>query len=300
MTLRALQAIRKSVMAVLVPRALYPDRPDTPHLPIGHVSFYTTIGTGFLCDPAGIVITAGHVVTDMLEQYALFENEMLTRHMREPLLLFQQQFLAPEVRPADRPPDDGRGVWISQLTLPVASVLRDRGSDLAALYLRNPLKPPRDAWSLQLARIATSPVTLGDEVVACGYPFGEAMNTQGSGLSHPPSFSRGIVSAIIPEWSAPHDQWTHIRFDATILPGNSGGPLCDLRTGHVVGVVSTTTVLRFTDSARNDRGIPVGFPQAVPLNHVRRFLAEARTRRADAIDLRTAWLGRPPVPDQPT
>ncbi|MDQ0138889.1 S1C family serine protease [Cupriavidus necator] len=69
----------------------------------------------------------------------------------------------------------------------------------------------------------------GSEVVAVGFPFGIG-----------PSVSAGVVSGLDREFVAPDNKRTLdklIQFDAAVNPGNSGGPLVNLR-GEVVGIVT--------------------------------------------------------------
>ena len=64
---------------------------------------------------------------------------------------------------------------------------------------------------------------VGDDVIAVGYPLGNAL----PGSS---TITRGIVSS----WRV-FDGVDYLQTDAAINPGNSGGPLID-RSGKVVGV----------------------------------------------------------------
>ena len=64
----------------------------------------------------------------------------------------------------------------------------------------------------------------GDEITAWGYPLG-------SFLGSDPTLTRGIISST----NRIFDDTKYIQTDATIAPGNSGGPVVD-RFGSVVGV----------------------------------------------------------------
>jgi len=74
----------------------------------------------------------------------------------------------------------------------------------------------------------------GDEVVALGYPLNSTSMT----------VTKGIVSALIA-----HNGLTYIQTDAALNPGNSGGPLLNLR-GEVVGM--STSVLRENDGEETE------------------------------------------------
>lgn len=102
----------------------------------------------------------------------------------------------------------------------------------------------------------------GDAVIAIGNPFG---------YSH--TVTSGIISAkgrVI--GSGPYDNF--LQTDASIHPGNSGGPLLDTR-GRVIGI----------NTAVSNEGAGIGF--AIPINIakevVRELLAYGKTKRP--------WLG---------
>jgi serine protease Do len=91
----------------------------------------------------------------------------------------------------------------------------------------------------------------GDLVLALGNPLGIAG-----------ALALGIVHVVERRRGAP--RW--IRADIRLAPGNSGGPLADVR-GRVVGVNTL---------------IANGLGVAVPVTTVLRFLADALPRRRDA------------------
>lgn len=103
---------------------------------------------------------------------------------------------------------------------------------------------------------------IGDAVIAIGNPFG---------YSH--TVTSGIISAkgrVI--GSGPYDNF--LQTDASIHPGNSGGPLIDTR-GRLIGI----------NTAVSNEGAGIGF--AIPINLaksvVKELLAYGKTRRP--------WLG---------
>ena len=88
-------------------------------------------------------------------------------------------------------------------------------------------------------------VRVGAEVIAIGFPLGSALGDE-------PTVSRGIISA---------KRDGRLQTDASLNPGNSGGPLLDM-FGQAVGVVVSRVE---TDSGRPIMGI--GF--AIPINEVK-------------------------------
>jgi S1-C subfamily serine protease len=91
--------------------------------------------------------------------------------------------------------------------------------DLAVLRVRL----PRGVDPLPLAD-ASSPPSVGDEVIAVGSPLGLAGTV-----------TAGIVSATDRQVQLGSTRASAVQTDASINPGNSGGPLID-RLGRVIGV----------------------------------------------------------------
>jgi S1-C subfamily serine protease len=98
---------------------------------------------------------------------------------------------------------------------------------------------------------STADLSLGDKVIAVGFPFGIG-----------PSVSSGIVSGLKRQFRSPDGQQTLtnlIQFDAAANPGNSGGPLVTM-DGEVVGIV--TAIL---NPSRQRVFIGIGF--AMPIEN---------------------------------
>jgi S1-C subfamily serine protease len=89
---------------------------------------------------------------------------------------------------------------------------------------------------------SSSDVTVGEEVLAVGYPYPFR-------IGEPATFTRGIVSAIRDTDYATGVLHKYIQTDAAINPGNSGGPLVNLR-GEVIGINTWGVVLVNIDGER--------------------------------------------------
>ena len=77
----------------------------------------------------------------------------------------------------------------------------------------------------------------GMEVSTCGFPLGNMLFEKlGTATS---SFSRGIISSIIPTPGATRDQVTAFQLDLRATHGNSGGPVFSPATGRVFGVLQS-------------------------------------------------------------
>jgi S1-C subfamily serine protease len=59
------------------------------------------------------------------------------------------------------------------------------------------------------------------------------------------------------------------QLDATVYPGNSGSPVYDPATGHVLAVINMTFVKSMKESAISN---PSGISYAIPVSYVRDLL----------------------------
>ncbi|MBI4132805.1 MAG: trypsin-like peptidase domain-containing protein [Candidatus Sungbacteria bacterium] len=139
-------------------------------------------------------------------------------------------------------------------TIAIASVLgRDENVDLALLKIERtnlPVVELGDSNEVALKR--------GEEVFAFGYPLGFKGDV---------TATRGIISArqIV-------DGVIYLQTDATIHPGNSGGPLVN-NLGQVIGINSL--VLAARGSKETIGGTGIGF--AIPVNVARGLIPELKT-----------------------
>jgi serine protease Do len=95
-------------------------------------------------------------------------------------------------------------------------VARDPDVDLALLSIQ--------ADRLTPLRPVSVPPRVGEMVFAFGHPWGQR-NTD----------TRGIVSALVSAQNKRGEKVPIVRSDATLAPGNSGGPLVNAK-GEVVGI----------------------------------------------------------------
>jgi len=127
----------------------------------------------------------------------------------------------------------------------------DRSSDLALLKV----EPEQPLTALPLGD--SNALTVGDDVVAIGNPFGLERTV-----------TAGIVSALGRRIQAPDSFGIEdaIQTDAALNSGNSGGPLLDA-SGRVIGVNSQIA---------SENGGNVGIGYAVPVNTVRYVVRELK------------------------
>ncbi|MDE1154249.1 MAG: trypsin-like peptidase domain-containing protein [Acidobacteriaceae bacterium] len=153
----------------------------------------------------------------------------------------------------------------------------DKSHDLALLKI--------DAPDLQAATLASgNNLMVGQRVYAIGNPFGF------SG-----TMTRGIISAIrsvaMPSGNKIEDA---IQTDASVNPGNSGGPLLNSR-GEVIGI---TTMIATNPNGNADQSAGIGF--AIPIATAKAVLDDfARYGRArrPSLDIVTLPIG-PDIAEQ--
>lgn len=164
------------------------------------------------------------------------------------------------------------GRFESRQARPIAS---DLARDLVVLRIDGPALKP-----LSLANLAPRE---GRAVALLGFPLAGALGF--SLVTH-----RGIVASIT-EMTLPaptsatlsarvirrmrDDPGIQVlQLDATVYPGNSGGPVLDGRSGEVIGVVSMTLVKATREAVI---GNPSGITYAIPVQSVQDLLAKARS-----------------------
>lgn len=150
----------------------------------------------------------------------------------------------------------------------------DRPRDLALLQLDGPPLP-----ALPLAEAGTA--REGQDVLLLGYPIG---GTLGFAVVAHRGMVSSITSAALPANSAAQldpraiaqlrqGAFEMLQLDATAYPGSSGGPLIDVATGRVIGVVSMGLVKGARESALS---APTGITYAVPVQFVHELLKQPR------------------------
>jgi len=98
--------------------------------------------------------------------------------------------------------------------------------------------PPGDYTAMPLGK--DSDAKVGLNVGAVGFPFARDLRKLELGVV--PAFNYGTISAIRPTRDKAGAVTSVISFDASILPGQSGGPLFDGDTGKVLGIVRSGLV----------------------------------------------------------
>ncbi len=110
---------------------------------------------------------------------------------------------------------------------------------------------------------SSADITVGEQVVAIGYPYQFR-------IGEPATFTRGIVSAIRVTDYYTGDFLEYIQTDAAVNPGNSGGPLVNLK-GEVIGINTWKVFLAGIDG---ERMFAEGLNFAIPIDEIKLFIQD--------------------------
>ena len=207
---------------------------DGAAAPLVRRNVEVAVGSGFVVAPSGLVLTSRHVVDVAFERRVDDDGEATVENQRIEVFVGSAGAV---------------GAWEAHV------VASDAESDLAALQVT-----AADLPSLGLGD--SDAVEAGRGVSVLGFPYGrqtEVARPSEADVVPQVTVTRGALSA------SRQDDAGETRFlqtDATMLPGNSGGPMLD-EDGYVVGVV------RMKLSADAGSSGP-GF--TVPVNVVKDFL----------------------------
>lgn len=151
-------------------------------------------------------------------------------------------------------------IWYPAITVAVGDY--DRGADWALVYVGD-----RNAPAVPAARIRATPLAVGEEVHAIGWPRPYNFKTETWGrVSAPNVFRPAPEFGGTPLGQTPSpDAGPYMQSDLNIAPGSSGGPLFDW-SGALVGINVAVTYYNIDDFSRmGGQKIPTGQSMAVPM-----------------------------------
>lgn len=200
-------------------------------------------GTGFVVSDGNLVVTNAHVLPRPESANGAMQRRVV---VQVPV---------------------GKGLWSMRF---ITLVTIDRARDLALLRFEGPAAP-----ALQMAEPES--VKEGLSIAIIGFPLGNL-------LGFAPVTHRGMISSIVPIAQAQSAAQTLneasirqlregplevLQLDCTAYPGNSGGPVLNVETGQVVGVINMVLVKGSKESALSH---PSGISYAVRSAEVIRLL----------------------------
>ena len=203
-------------------------------------------GSGVLISPNGLIVTANHVI-NMIGQNN--EKDLLR------VFLYQD--------------DQDRGYAARIIT-------QSLQYDLALLQIEGKDFP-------YLEKGNSSQLKEGDQIAFCGYPYGLLLGLR-------PTTHRGMISSISPNVlpvistkdlspeikRALATKYNIFHLDATVYPGQSGGPLFDPETGKVLGIMSCGLFAEGNNGSKTKFIVPTGISYAIPIEHVDQLIPQEK------------------------
>jgi len=239
------------------------------------------IGTGFIVDPSGVVVTCKHVVEGLLLEHEKFPDTPIPSGKKVGRATLKTHEIFTMFICV-------RGDEIEVEGVSPVFIGGPNKRDLAVMKLPNRSEPYP---SIELGD--SDKLQEGDFIATCGFPLGLALNPKA--ISGTSSFQAGIVSAVFPHQDVPSKLRSAFQLDLTANPGNSGGPVFLQGDGVVIGVLSH--VLRAPQSISEGNlnakvSVPTGLSYAVPINAASNWVHRVRSMTEG--DLKTLARGELP------
>lgn len=192
---------------------------------------FTILGTGFCIHSKGIIITCEHVLS------AFMDKPMRERIAETTRQKPNQEKVKIEIRTLT-PHSIFYNIKYSlhqliAFPVPVDIAMAKTDFDLGMIRLQKHVAFKDKFPYLEIGDY--SDVYEGMEAWTCGFPLGNYLQDQLGTITS--SFTKGIVSSIIPAQGVPQEHLQGFQLNLTATHGSSGGPVFFPETGKVFGVL---------------------------------------------------------------
>ena len=213
------ERVKRATVAIALARPFSGDRRKPP---------YEIIGTGFCIHRDGIVVTCNHVLET-------FMPKPIVQQIADAGGPANQPTPAVSITPAVMFFDSRRFAdSLAVFPVPAATVIGKMDFDLA--MIRVPIHAAFKAGGYPTVEIEPfEDIHEGMEIATCGFPLGNYLGDQIGTVTS--SFTKGILSSIIPTGDTPEQYVKGFQLNLTATHGNSGGPVFSMESGKVFGVL---------------------------------------------------------------
>jgi S1-C subfamily serine protease len=188
---------------------------------------FTIVGSGFCVHPEGIVVTCEHVLRSFVDR------ESYQRLMEAVSGNKSEAFELKGARPHAVFHSRVVGTEVHMIPVPIVNAVTKTDFDLALLKLHPHVALAHRFPSLSIADYEEVHEMM--EIGTCGFPLGNVLQEQIGTVTS--SFTKGMISSIIPAPKVAREHVRGFQLDLTATNGNSGGPVFSLATGRVLGVL---------------------------------------------------------------
>jgi len=190
---------------------------------------FTILGSGFCIHPRGIVITCEHVLSAFMDK-PLHKRIAEASEPGQESHLINIKTLIPHAIFYDTKRSSHK---LFVFPVPMDVAITKTNFDLGMIRLRT--HPAFENGFPYLEVGDYSDIYEGMEVWTCGFPLGSHLQKQLGTVTS--SFTKGIISSIIPSPDAAQEHLKGFQLNLIATHGNSGGPVFSPETGKVFGVL---------------------------------------------------------------
>lgn len=189
---------------------------------------FEVIGSGFCLHSEGLIATCAHVLLAFFDKTA--HERIASGNSENDGKRFELNGAIPHVI-FYSPRIVGAELYV--FPIPIVNAVSKTDFDLALLKINRHSAFPNGYPTLQIADYEGLHETM--EIGTCGFPLGNVLQKELGTITS--SFTKGMISSIIPVPNVDKQHLKGFQLDLTATNGNSGGPVFELSTGKVFGVI---------------------------------------------------------------
>jgi S1-C subfamily serine protease len=198
---------------------------------------FTIVGSGFCIDPNGLVVTCEHVLSSFMKVPVHTALAHAKKGEWDEPSGAELDTLTPSVMFLL---SGSHGVELMFPLVRPASVMVKSDHDIGMIRLHPHKSYPGGFPYIEIA--SYDEIREGQEIGACGFPLGNYLYERVGTVSS--SFTKGIVSSIIPTSGVHLDYLKGFQLNLFATHGSSGGPVFVYESGRVFGAIESDVIGR--------------------------------------------------------